>query len=103
MTRREGVSLAPAWIRVHTGRLEGLRPKPVVLNSNDSSVAHSKDVEDLALQRLATDLVQRWAADTHHHPITGADELKGRHIAAKPEPLCNVSMTSSGPWQTHSS
>src|SRR6266508_2136470 len=38
-------------------------------------------------QRLATDLIDRGTTDTHHHPITPGNELQGRHIAAKPEPL----------------
>lgn len=49
-----------------------------------------------ARSSASTDLVHRWAADTHNHAITGADELQGRHIAAKPKPpskLCNLTDT----------
>ena len=40
--------LSPAGVLVHPASLEGLLPKPVVLNANDSSVAQGKDIEDLA-------------------------------------------------------
>src|SRR6266511_2578461 len=43
--------------------------------------------EDLTVERLAPDLVERGTADTHHQSTASPDELQCRHIATKPEPL----------------
>jgi hypothetical protein len=76
---------------------------PVVDDAHNPAVAQGEDVEDLALQRLASDLGDARATRADRDLVTRACELERVDIAALVEPQRNVSMTSSPPWQTKTS